>query len=159
MSDVRTSLTLDMTQSATLPVLGREAPHLRGLPLVGNILDLRRDPIDLMTEVATLGDVAGMRFAHAHYFLVNSPDAIHHVLVDNNRNYTKSPNYGGLKLVLGEGLVTSEGSSGAGSGGSPSLRFIATGSLRSSPRWWTRPTGCSCGGTRGSATSSTCTPR
>ena len=99
-----------MTQAATTPVSAREAPHLRGeLPVVGNLLELRRDPIDLFTEVATYGDVVGMRFAHAHYFLVNSPETVHHVLVDNNRNYRKSPNYKGLKLVLGEGLVTSEG--------------------------------------------------
>ena len=40
---------------------------------------------------------------------MNGAETVHHVLVDNNKNYTKSPNYKGLKLVLGEGLVTSEG--------------------------------------------------
>jgi cytochrome P450 len=99
-----------MTQAAaTLPVSAIEAPHLRGLPVIGNLLELRRNPIDLFSEVAEHGNVVGLRFAHAHYFLVNSPETVHHVLVDNNRNYTKSPNYKGLKLVLGEGLVTSEG--------------------------------------------------
>jgi cytochrome P450 len=98
-----------MTQAATTPVSAREAPRLPGLPVVGNLFDLRRNPIDLFTEVAALGEVAALRFAHIDYFLVNSAEAVHHVLVDNNRNYPKSPNYKGLKLVLGEGLVTSEG--------------------------------------------------
>ncbi len=100
-----------MTQAMTTPAPtpARTAPHRPGLPAVGNILDLWRNPLDLFTEVATIGDVVGLRFAHVRYFLVNSPETAHHVLVDNNRNYTKSPNYKGLKLVLGEGLVTSEG--------------------------------------------------
>jgi cytochrome P450 len=98
-----------MTQTATLPASAREAPHLRGLPIVGNLLELRRNPIDLLTDVAGHGDVVGLRFAHARYFLVNSAETVHHVLVDNNRNYVKSPNYKGLSLVLGDGLVTSEG--------------------------------------------------
>lgn len=98
-----------MTQAVTTPVSVPEAPHLAGLPLVGNLFELRRDPIDLFSEVATHGDVVGLRFAHAHYYLVNSPETVHHVLVDNNKNYRKSPNYKGLKLVLGDGLVTSEG--------------------------------------------------
>ncbi len=98
-----------MTQAVGMPKAGARAPHLPGLPLVGNLLDLRRDPIELFTEVAGLGDVVGLKFAHARYFLVNSAETVHHVLVDNNKNYVKSPNYKGLKLVLGEGLVTSEG--------------------------------------------------
>jgi cytochrome P450 len=97
-----------MTHVASVTSGGR-APELRGLPIVGNLLELRRDPIDLFTEVAQHGPVVGLRFAHARYFLVNSAETAHHVLVDNNRNYVKSPNYKGLKLVLGEGLVTSEG--------------------------------------------------
>lgn len=98
-----------MTQAATVPVSAIEAPQLPGLPFLGNLLELRRNPIDLLGKVAEMGDVVGMRFAHAKYFLVNSAETVHHVLVDNNKNYTKSPNYKGLKLVLGEGLVTSEG--------------------------------------------------
>jgi cytochrome P450 len=96
-----------VTSESTTP---RRAPRLPGtLPLIGDLLELGRNPIDLFTEVAEQGDVVSLKFAHARYFLVNDVETVHHVLVDNNRNYTKSPNYKGLKLVLGEGLVTSEG--------------------------------------------------
>ncbi len=96
-----------MTSDSLTP---RHAPRLPGtLPLIGNLLELGRNPIDLFTEVAEQGDVVSLKFAHQRYFLVNDVETVHHVLVDNNRNYTKSPNYKGLKLVLGEGLVTSEG--------------------------------------------------
>ena len=96
-----------MTSDSMTP---RHAPRLPStLPLIGNLLELGRNPIDLFTEVAEQGDVVSLKFAHQRYFLVNDVETVHHVLVDNNRNYTKSPNYKGLKLVLGEGLVTSEG--------------------------------------------------
>ena len=88
----------------------RVAPGPEGLPWVGNIFDVWKDPLRLFTRsVAEHGDIVAMRFGPFRYWLLNHPEAIHHVLVDNNRNYTKSRNYQGLKLVLGEGLVTSEG--------------------------------------------------
>jgi cytochrome P450 len=43
------------------------------------------------------------------YLFVNDPDGARRVLVDNSKNYPKSRSYEGLKLVLGEGLLTSEG--------------------------------------------------
>jgi cytochrome P450 len=88
----------------------RVAPGPEGLPWVGNIFDVWKDPLRLFTRsVADHGDIVAMRFGPFRYWLLNDPEAIHHVLVDNNKNYTKSRNYQGLKLVLGEGLVTSEG--------------------------------------------------
>jgi cytochrome P450 len=41
--------------------------------------------------------------------LVSGITEIQHILVKNQKNYTKSRNYLGLKLVLGDGLLTSEG--------------------------------------------------
>jgi cytochrome P450 len=88
----------------------RVAPGPEGLPWVGNLFDVWKDPLRLFTRnVAAHGDIVAMRFGPFRYWLLNDPEAIHHVLVDNNKNYTKSRNYQGLKLVLGEGLVTSEG--------------------------------------------------
>jgi cytochrome P450 len=88
----------------------RVAPGPEGLPWVGNLFDVWKDPLRLFTRsVASHGDIVAMRFGPFRYWLLNDPEAIHHVLVDNNKNYTKSRNYQGLKLVLGEGLVTSEG--------------------------------------------------
>jgi cytochrome P450 len=104
-----------MTQSSTVasqsmyPRGPREAPKLPGLPLIGNLLDVWRDPLEFFTDVVARGDVVAARFGYVDYFLVNGAEPAHHVLVDNAKNYTKSPNYQGLKLVLGEGLVTSEG--------------------------------------------------
>lgn len=43
------------------------------------------------------------------YYITSNPEAINHVLVNNQKNYIKSPAYQQLKMVIGNGLVTSEG--------------------------------------------------
>jgi len=58
------------------------------------------------------GDVARLRFPLAPYtaHVLRHPDAVRHVLVDNQKNYGKQTRgYEKLRHVLGNGLVTSEG--------------------------------------------------
>jgi len=55
------------------------------------------------------GDIVGFHMLHFKYVLLTNPEAIRHVLVENNKNYVKSRSYAGLRHILGEGLVTSEG--------------------------------------------------
>jgi cytochrome P450 len=74
------------------------------------VLPAWRDPLGLFLGArAEYGDVVRFRFGPFDYYLVNDPDVVKHVLVDNPKSYTKSRNYLGLKVVLGEGLLTSEG--------------------------------------------------
>src|ERR1700722_7028277 len=50
------------------------------------------------------------RFLVCNSFIINAPDAIRHVLVDNYENYTRTP--AGLRVlrpILGEGLLIAEG--------------------------------------------------
>jgi cytochrome P450 len=78
--------------------------------LLGSLPEGLRDPLTLLARThASHGDVALLRFGPFRYVLVNDPDAIQHVFVANHRNYVKSRSYRGLALVLGQGLVTSEG--------------------------------------------------
>jgi cytochrome P450 len=89
----------------------RLPPGPRGVPIFGNTLEAWRDPIGLMTRaVAEHGDVAQLRLGPYRYMVLAHPEAIRQVLVDNPNNYTKSRNYDGLRLGLGQGLLTSEGS-------------------------------------------------
>jgi cytochrome P450 len=86
------------------------APGPRGLPWFGSVFPAWRDPLTLfMQSRDRYGDVVRFKFGPFQYYLVNDPDVVKHVLVDNPKGYTKSRNYLGLKVVLGEGLLTSEG--------------------------------------------------
>ncbi len=86
------------------------APGPKGLPFVGSVLPAWRDPLGLFLGArARYGDVVRFKFGPFDYYLVNDPNVIKHVLVDNPKAYTKSRNYLGLKVVLGEGLLISEG--------------------------------------------------
>jgi cytochrome P450 len=85
-------------------------PGPKGKPLVGSMLEAWKDPIALMLDgFATYGGVTQFRFAWMRYVTLADSDAAHRVLVENAKNYHKSPNYQGLKLLLGDGLLTSEG--------------------------------------------------
>ena len=93
------------SQSIPAPVSIR-----RGVPLLGELLDVWRDPLALMVDGMHQGDpVVGFRFGPYRYFLVNNPEGVERVLLRNARAYRKAPTYDALRLVLGEGLVTSEG--------------------------------------------------
>ena len=85
-------------------------PGPKGLPILGCLVDLRRRPLDFMLDGARYGDVAYARlpFVGGAYVL-NHPDHIGRVLVDNAKGFVKSADYVVLKQLLGEGLVTSEG--------------------------------------------------
>ena len=90
--------------------LSTRAPGPKGLPWLGSVLPAWRDPLSFfLGSRARYGDVVHFKFGPFDYYLVNDPNVVKHVLVDNPKAYTKSRNYLGLKVVLGEGLLTSEG--------------------------------------------------
>ncbi|MCX4247963.1 cytochrome P450 [Paraliomyxa miuraensis] len=74
------------------------------------VLALLRDPLLHLTRAREqYGDATCFRVGPLRFVSVANPDYAHHVLVGNHRNYVKSRNYAGLRLVMGDGLVTSEG--------------------------------------------------
>ena len=87
-----------------------EPPGPEGLPWFGSLFEARRDPLELfMRTRRDFGQIAQFQFGPTRYVIVSNVDAVKHVLVDNHRNYRKSLNYDGLKFLLGQGLLTSEG--------------------------------------------------
>ncbi|MEX1369422.1 MAG: cytochrome P450 [Nannocystaceae bacterium] len=84
-------------------------PGPRGLPIIGS-LQLLRDPLRSLTEGRErYGDLICFRVGPVRFVSVADPALAQHVLVRNHHGYVKSPSYKGLALVLGNGLVTSEG--------------------------------------------------
>ncbi len=80
-----------------------------GKPVVGVLPYFRPDPIKFLMGLSRFGDVTETKFGPYKVFLVNHVQGIKHVLHTNNKNYQKSPFLDVVKLVLGEGLLTSEG--------------------------------------------------
>ena len=80
-------------------------------PATGSIRALVRDPLNFFQSIAVeYGDIVCYRPAPDPAYLINHPDYVRHVLLDNNRNYSKAT-YSNMifNKVIGEGLLTSEG--------------------------------------------------
>src|SRR5262249_46587835 len=70
----------------------------------------RRDSLSFyLNAQREFGDVFRHQVGPWTFHLLSHPDHVKHVLQDHVRNYPRSWFYDFLKLVLGQGLVTSEG--------------------------------------------------
>lgn len=82
----------------------------RGLPVVGNLFEMRRDIVAFMTRVAREhGDVAWARQGIFKLLIVSGPEAAHQVFVDQAESFRKSYALSVFaRPMLGDGLLTSE---------------------------------------------------
>src|SRR5204862_1025122 len=89
---------------------GSHIPTSPGKPIIGHLLDFRRDPLKFLSGLARKhGDVVHFKLGPQDMYLLNHPDYIRDVLVTNNRNFEKSRGLQMAKKFLGESLLTSEG--------------------------------------------------
>jgi cytochrome P450 len=89
------------------------APKRRGprnLPILGNLASFRARPIEFLTRIAReYGDLPYFRLGPYHAYLINHPDYVRDILVTNQANFTKSRALQRGRILLGDGLLTSEG--------------------------------------------------
>lgn len=91
-------------------MLPAPVPRRGRLPLFEFFLTLRDNMLATYTEEAYERDIVQSRIFNHRRFLVNEPEAIKHVLLDNAANYQKSEiTRRILEPGLGRGLITSEG--------------------------------------------------
>ncbi len=84
-------------------------PGPKGKLFVGSLLDFYRDILGFLTRAARdYGDISHFKLGPRNTFLLNHPDLIKDVLVTHHRNFLKSRALERAKLVLGDGLLTSE---------------------------------------------------
>src|SRR3954453_9505836 len=77
---------------------------------LGRMMAIRESVIGSWGQRAYEEDVIRGRFFGHSSFILNQPDAIRHVLIDNYENYTRTP--AGMRVLrpmLGEGLLIAEG--------------------------------------------------
>jgi cytochrome P450 len=85
-------------------------PGPRGHFLAGNLPEFRRDRLEFLTHCARdYGDVVRIRFGTRRIFLVSRPDLIEEILVTQSKNFIKHFALRLNPMVLGKGLLTSEG--------------------------------------------------
>jgi cytochrome P450 len=88
----------------------RLPPGPRISPIASLTYRFSRDPLNFLSAVArTYGDLASCRMSGEVLFFVNHPRHIRDILVTDHRNFTKSRGLERAKLLLGNGLLTSEG--------------------------------------------------
>ena len=74
------------------------------------VWQMLRNPLDALTNLAReQGDIAHVKIGKREVFLLNHPEFIEQVLVKQSHNFVKGPALQRAKIILGEGLLTSEG--------------------------------------------------
>jgi len=107
---VSTAETCDIpvTRQPLVPPSPPRAPD--NMTAFGRMALMRDSAIATWGQRAYEEDIVKGRFFGRSSFIVNTPDGIRHVLIDNYENYRRTPaGYRVLKPVLGEGLLIAEG--------------------------------------------------
>ena len=85
-------------------------PGPKGHLLVGVLPEFRKDPAGFHEHMARqYGDVVYVPLGRQHIYCINHPDAIREVLVTQQNKFKKSRMLERARVLLGDGLLTSEG--------------------------------------------------
>lgn len=91
-----------------VPHILPDPPQAHGLPLVGVLPEVWKDPLGFFLNTAIkYGNVVRIDLGPRPMILVSHPDPIKYILQDNNKNFVKG--YEMVKPLMGEGLVSSDG--------------------------------------------------
>ena len=84
-------------------------PGPRGLPILGSSFHYFRDILGFLIHMRkTYGEIAFFKLGRRKMYMVSDPEIVKDVLVTNNKNFSKSRALKRAKMVVGEGLLTSE---------------------------------------------------
>jgi cytochrome P450 len=93
-----------------MPQAALHPPEVKGGLILGVLREFRKDPPAFLESAARRhGDIVTFRLGPEHAYVLNHPDWIKDVLVTNQSNFTKSRMLERARVLLGNGLLTSEG--------------------------------------------------
>jgi len=82
---------------------------VKGRPLIGILPEFRKNAPEFLQKVARQhGDIVHIRLGPQHAYVISDPEWIRDILVTHQSNFTKSRMLERAKVLLGEGLLTSE---------------------------------------------------
>lgn len=85
-------------------------PGPKGHLLIGVLPEFRKDPAGFLEKIARqYGDVVYIPLGRQHIYCISHPDAIRDVLVTQQNKFKKSRMLERARVLLGDGLLTSEG--------------------------------------------------
>jgi len=88
----------------------RLPPGPREWPVVGSAFAFSKDPLSLFANLhRDYGEVATITIMGLPFFFFAHPRAVKHILVDNARNFTNREAYPELRMLVGDGLLTLDG--------------------------------------------------
>ncbi len=91
--------------------IATQPPGPRPIPLFGNAFQMQgKDVLQAYIDLwRRYGDIVHIRFSSLNAYVLAHPEHVHHVMVKNQKNYIKGVGYDTFRLLVGQGLVTSEG--------------------------------------------------
>jgi cytochrome P450 len=84
-------------------------PPVPGLPLLGNLMQFRRDRLALAEDAARVGPIARLQLATFPVYVITDADLAHQVFVTEAASFGKSGGIKVLRPMLGDGLLIAEG--------------------------------------------------
>ena len=88
----------------------KQIPLDRGHPITGHLKEFINDRFTMqMRMMKQMGPIYSFNVGRYHVTYLSKPEYIRHILQENYKNYKKNVFYDELKIILGQGLVTSEG--------------------------------------------------
>jgi cytochrome P450 len=94
----------------TIHATRKAPPRARALPVIGSAIDLVREPLGFLERISREhGDAVEFRLPGQRVYLFNHPDAIEQLLVTEREKLIKDKLTRELSLMLGQGLLVSEG--------------------------------------------------
>ncbi len=105
-------MTTEIERVATKPRERKLPPGPRGLPVIGVLPQMVRDPAGFCTRtMLEFNDLVRLNVGFASIYLVTMPEHVRHVLVDHDENYWKGTLFNRARFLFGQGLVLNEGQS------------------------------------------------
>lgn len=83
-------------------------PAVPGLPLLGNLLDFRKDRLALNDRAQRIGPIVRLALGPIPIYSINDADLAHQVLVEDADAVKKSAGLKFMEPLLGDGLLTAE---------------------------------------------------
>ncbi|MGA5507022.1 cytochrome P450 [Streptomyces umbrinus] len=98
------------TAPATTPHRAARAPGPKGVPLLGSLGSWRRNTAEFLLGLQRdHGETVRMRLGPMTVHQITGPEAVQQVLVKNHGNYVRGPLYEQFSVVMGKGMLTSDG--------------------------------------------------